>query len=157
MQQSFCWSSIWIMTTVGTAHQASLYGVWVQLTAHLPLRTALLLSFLQLTLINDPCGHSEFYLPLHLRDTWVTFVIWGDLWFALELHNANTKDIPSSIQIHCWPGSGDPTSSASLGSKPPRCIVGPVGVVFLSGSFQLPSPVICGNGTPGAKEAEPGN
>ena len=48
----------------------------------------------------------------------MTFVIWGDLWFSLELHNANTKDILSSIQIHCWPGSGDPASSASLSSKP---------------------------------------
>lgn len=51
----------------------------------------------------------------------------------------------------------DPAGSASLSSKPPRYILGPVGVVLLSGSFQLPSVVICGNGAPGAKGAEPGH
>lgn len=80
----------------------------------------------------------------------MTFVIWGDLWFSLELHSANTKDIPSSIQIHCWPGSGDPASSASLSSKP-QYILGPERVVFLSGSFQLPSAAICENRAPRAR------
>lgn len=70
----------------------------------------------------------------------------------MELHSANTKDIPSSIQIHCWPGSGDPASPASLSSKPPRYILGPERVVFLSGSFQLPSAAICGNGHPGQRK-----
>ena len=85
------------------------------------------------------------------------FVIWGDPWFSLALLIANTKDIPNSINIHCWTGSRGPTSPSSLSPKPPRCILGQVGAMLPSGSFQLPSTVISGDRALGAKETEPGH
>lgn len=87
----------------------------------------------------------------------MVFVIWGDLWFSLELLIANTKDIPNSINVHCWTGSGGPMSSSSLSPMPLRCILGQLGAVLPSESFQLLSAVFCGNRTLRAKEIEPGH